>query len=179
MHAGVTARAALLACALAAGMTGAGCAYYNTFYSARKNFDDAYRQMIMQPDPEARATASAAAQFDKAIQGSTKIVLEYPDSKWVDDAVLLIGRALLGKGEYPGAQLKFSELGQNFPTSNLLDDAVYWSGVAAERDRRRPEAIVLFDSLLTRHPDSDYRDDARLRRARWYRFARRSRASSR
>jgi TolA-binding protein len=172
VRAGVNSRFALVAAVVVLGLTGAGCAYYNTFYSARKSFELADRQMQQQPDPEARATAGAAALFDKAIQGSTKVVLEYAGSKWVDDAVLLIGRSQLGKGEYAGAQLKFAELGQNFPGSNLLHEAVYWSGVAAERDRRRPEAIVLFDSLLTHFPDSRFRDQAKYRRANLYLLAR-------
>jgi len=169
---GLKARLVLVVGVVGLGVTGASCAYYNTFYSARKNFQEAERQMLQQPDPEARATAGAAALYDKAIQGSTKIVLEYANSKWVDDAVLLIGRAQLGKGEYAGAQLKFTELAQNFPDSNLLPEAVYWSGVAAERDRRRPEALVLYDSLLATYPDVRYRDDARLRRSNLYLLAR-------
>jgi len=172
VRAGLSPRLALVAGLVAVGLTGASCAYYNTFYSARKNFELADRQMMQQPDPEARATAGAAALYDKAIQGSTKILLEYPTSKWVDDAVLLIGRSQLAKGDYAAAQLKFAELGQNFPGSNLLPEAVYWSGVAAERDRRRPEAIALFDSLLNSYPDTRFREPAMLRRANLYLLAR-------
>jgi len=165
---GVSARAALAAIVLVVAATGAGCAYFNTFHSARKSFAAAESQMAGQQDPEARATASAAGLYDKAIEGGAKVVRQYSKSKWVDDAVLLIGRSLLGKGEYAGAQLKFTELVVNFSGSELCDQATYWSGVAAERDRRRPEAIVLYDSLLTGYPQSKLRDEALLRRSNLY-----------
>jgi outer membrane protein assembly factor BamD (BamD/ComL family) len=136
--------AALLVLALA--LAGSGCAYFNTFYSAKKNFEAAELARVQSAeDPEGRANAGQAALYDKAIEGATKVVLTYSKSKWVDDAILLIGRSLLAKGDYAGAQRKFAELEANFPTSDLMGDAVYWSAVAADRDRRPNEAIVLYD----------------------------------
>ena len=166
------ARLSVLVLALAVSAVSAGCAYFNTFYTAKKNFEDAEEQMALQPDPEARAGASQATLYDKAIQGSSKILLDYSKSKWVDDAVLLIGRSMLAKGDYEAAQLKFDELRTNFPTSDLVHEAVFWSGVAAERDRRRPEAIARYDSLLAMYPQSKRRDEALLRRANLYLLAR-------
>ena len=116
--------------------------------------------MQLQPDPEVRASAGAATLYDKAIQGATKILVEYSSSKWADDAVLLIGRSQLAKGDYEDARLKFAELATNFPKSPLRDEALFWSGVAAERDRRRPEATALYDSLLATYPKAKRRDDA-------------------
>lgn len=166
------ARLSLLVLVLSGAAVSAGCAYFNTFYTAKKNFEQAEEQMALQPDPEARAGASQATLYDKAIQGSTRILLEYSTSKWVDDAVLLIGRSMLAKGDYEAAQLKFAELKANFPKSDLVHEAVFWSGVAAERDRRRPEAIARYDSLLTMFPKSKRRDEALLRRANLYLLAR-------
>lgn len=166
-------RARLIALALVPVLVlGVGCAYFNTFYTAKKNFADAEAQMQLSPEPEARASAGAAALYDKAMQGAGKILVEYPDSKWVDDAVLLIGRSLLAKGDYEAAQVKFAELAATFPGSELRDQALYWSGVAAERDRRRPAAIALYDSLLATYPRSRLRDFALLRRSNLYLLAR-------
>lgn len=146
-----------------------GCAYFNTFYSAKKNFRDAELQRSQQvEDPEARANSGQAALYDKAIEAASKVVIEYSKSKYVDDAMLLIGRSLLAKGEYVGAQEKFDELNTNFPQSDLKDQATYWSGVAAERDRRTVDAFALYDSMLASYPKSELRDNARLRRASLY-----------
>ncbi len=166
------ARLSLLALAVVLAGASAGCAYFNTFYSAKRNFEDAEAQMALLPDPEVRASAGTASQYDKAIQGASKILIEYPTSKWVDDAVLLIGRSLLAKGDYEAAEVKFSELAVTFPRSDLRAEAMYWSGVAAERDRRRPEAIARYDSLLAIWPQAKRRDEVLLRRANLYLLAR-------
>ncbi len=159
------------AAALASGLALSicGCAYFNTFYAAKKNFDGAELQRRQQvEDPEARANAGQAALYDKAIEGATRIVVDYSKSKWVDDAMLLIGRSMLAKGDYSGAQEKFDELNTNFPGSELRDQATYWSGVAADRDHRTVDALALYDSTLTTYPSFKLRDEARLRRATLY-----------
>ncbi|MEO6461802.1 MAG: tetratricopeptide repeat protein, partial [Candidatus Eisenbacteria bacterium] len=166
------ARLILLVVTVVLAAASAGCAYFNTFYSAKKNFSDAEEQMALLPDPEVRAGASQATLYDKAIQGASRILIEYPNSKWVDDAVLLIGRSQLAKGDYELAQVKFAELAVTFPQSELRSDAMFWSAVAAERDRRRPEAIARYDSLLAIWPSAKRRDEALLRRANLYLLAR-------
>ncbi len=165
MRPGLT-RTAVLGAIAATALSTFGCAYFNTFYSARKNFESAELQRSQQvDDPEARANAGQAALYDKAMESAAKVVLEYSKSKWVDDAMLLIGRSMLAKGDYVGAQEKFDELNTNFPKSDLRDQATYWSAVAADRDRRAVDAMVLYDSLLSAYPKSKERDNARLRRA--------------
>ena len=155
--------------ALAVALAMSGCAYFNTFYSAKKNFEAAEIQRKQQvDDPEAPANAAQAALYDKAMEGASKVVLDYSKSKWVDDAMLLIGRSLLAKGDYSGAQEKFDELNTNFPESDLRDQATYWSGVAADRDRRAEDALALYDSVLKAYPKFKQKDEARLRRANVY-----------
>ena len=162
-------RARLSLAVLALALSACGCAYFNTFYSAKKSFEAAELARVQSTeDPEGRANAGQAALYDKAIEGATKVVLEYSKSKWVDDAILLIGRSLLAKGDYAGAQRKFAELESNFPTSELVPDAVYWSAVAADRDRRPLDAIALYDSLLAHYPKSQNFESARLRRSNLY-----------
>jgi len=162
-------RSALALAALALALSACGCAYFNTFYSAKKNFESAELQRGQQTeDPEGRANAGQATLYDKAIEGASRIVRDYSKSKYVDDAILLIGRALLAKGDYTGAQEKFDELDRNFPTSDLRDQATFWSGVAADRDRRTLDALALYDSLLASYPKSKERDQAKLRRANLY-----------
>jgi len=46
VRAGLTPRVALLAAMLALGATAAGCAYFNTFHSAKKHFADPERPML-------------------------------------------------------------------------------------------------------------------------------------
>jgi TolA-binding protein len=138
-----------------------GCAYFNTFYSAKKNFNEAER---LYASPDDRATPQQIGLYDKALQSATKVVVNYPTSKWVDDAVLLMGRALLGKGEYEKARLKFDELGTNFPESPLRDLAYFYKAEAYRRERLYPEALAVLDTLESAYPKSRMRAQAALRR---------------
>src|SRR5262249_33850407 len=92
---------------LAVGLLGSGCAYFNTFYSAKKSFDAAEK---LYRNPDDRATSQQVALYDQALKSATKLVVSYPKSKYVDDAVLIMGRSLLGKGDYDKARQKFREL---------------------------------------------------------------------
>ncbi len=138
-----------------------GCAYYNTFYSARKNFDQAER---LYTGTDERATPQQVGLYDKALQSATKVVVNHAGSKWVDDAVLLMGRALLGKGEYEKALQKFDELGANFPDSPLRDQGYYYKAEAYRRERKWPEALATLDTLEHGYPKSQMRTHAALRR---------------
>ncbi len=128
-------RARMLLGLLLAGSVLAGCssssflgrqfdnfrAYYNTFYNARKSFEEGMRGLRAQQEqpidlttyltlfgPPTR-TANAAA-FNKAIEKSAEVVRRHPGSKWVDDALMLIGRSYFYLGNYAGAAQKFREV---------------------------------------------------------------------
>lgn len=95
-------------------------AYYNTFYNAQKAFEkgresvsksnteiDRNRYLSIFPAPEA---GSENASFEKAIEKSASVLREHPNSKWVDDALLLIGQARYYQQNYSGAVQKFREV---------------------------------------------------------------------
>jgi len=63
----------------------AGCAYYNTFYLARRYFREGNRaqerSLSDTPTPE------AVQKYDATIRQCAKILVDYPKSKWLDDAL--------------------------------------------------------------------------------------------
>src|SRR6266850_6112760 len=75
-----------------------GCAYYNTFYLAKRNFREAERAQSKSeldvPSP------AAAGMYDAAIRQCTKLLSDYPKSKYVDDAMYVMGASLYGRGDY-------------------------------------------------------------------------------
>jgi TolA-binding protein len=149
--------------ALAAVLVLFGCAYFNTFYTAKKNFNQA-EKMYLRPD--ARPTPQQVQLYDQALRGATKVVVNYPDSKWVDDAVLMMGRSLIGKGDYPAARLKFEELEENFPDSPFLDQGLYYTGETYRKNREWDASMIMYDSLLIRFPKSDMVRPANLQRGK-------------
>lgn len=109
------------------------CAYFNAYYNAQKLFKQAEERRAEGKD--------AGALYDRVIRKASKVVAFYPRSRWVDDSLLLLGKALYRKGEYERAIRKFRELREFFPESDLSEEARYWEGMALGEVGRREEAI--------------------------------------
>ena len=100
----------------------AGCAYFNTFYNAEQYFkqgEEEYRN-------RGQLTSGASTFYRKAIEKSSKVIELYPESKYVDDALYLMGVSYFRLKEYKRAERKFNELLKYFPQSPYADDAKLW-----------------------------------------------------
>jgi TolA-binding protein len=93
------------------------CAYYNTFYNARKFYAEAQK-----------SKGGKDASLDKCIEKCAKVIEYHPGSKWVDDAILLMGKCFYEKKNYSRARTKFDELLTYFPNSPLVDEARLFLG---------------------------------------------------
>ncbi len=109
-------------------------AYYNKFYNANQAFEkgvrafqerdrsiDRTRYLSIFPVP---TEGLNEAPFEDAIQKSADVLREHPDSKWVDDALLLIGKSYFYQKNYVGATQKFREV-MALNTSRELE-ARFW-----------------------------------------------------
>ena len=94
-------------------------AYYNTFYNAEKSFESGLKKNLaqnreynpLQPIRIHPSPVNAGAQdFDKAIQKAADILRKHDDTKWVDDALFLIGKSYYYRQDYFSADQKFREL---------------------------------------------------------------------
>lgn len=127
-------------------------AYYNKFYNAEKAFEkglkrissddpsvDRARYLSIFRKPEEDATSSS---FDKAIQKSADVLRDNPDSKWVDDALLLIGKSYFYQQNFVGASQKFREiLSLN---AERAEEARFWlARTLLEVDRYEEAAEVI------------------------------------
>lgn len=133
-----------------------GCAYFNTFYNARKVFEEAER---LPRNPDGTANRNAAAQYDIVVEKCEKLVLEYPKSKWVDDAILMMGKCQYNKGEYDEAILRFEELQQNFPKSRLNEEGqLYLARCHLAKEQTLP-ALTVLRGMHETWPESKYADE--------------------
>lgn len=192
------ARSAGLGAVLALAVLSGGCAYYNTFYHARKYFKEAEdvrlgKARVQTPaggstgggaasvseafperatpgevqDRTARSTGSqatgapASQLYDKAIEKGARVLAFYPKSRWVDDSLLLMGKAFYWKEDRARAARKFEELVANFPRSKLVEEAEYWHGRALWKMGSRSQARRLLGSLEGKGK-SPFADDALL-----------------
>ncbi len=101
-----------------------GCAYYNTFYNAKVAYSSA-----MKAKESSQNKKAPADLLDKVIEKCGKVIKYHSESRWVDDALVLMGKAYLEKGEYEKALRKFEELTIYFPESPFREEVQYLSGV--------------------------------------------------
>ncbi|MCC6476851.1 tetratricopeptide repeat protein, partial [bacterium] len=134
-------RLILLSCA--AGLLLTGCSYYNTFYNIKKEFRAAERQTELatrqqqatQPvqsprqgvqPPRSGSSAVGAQGYQAVIESCSKLLEFYPKSRWVDDALLIMGISYFRMQEFSRAERKFSELVTIFPNSRHVEEAKVW-----------------------------------------------------
>ncbi len=137
------------------------CAYYNTFYNARKSYDTAIEIARVNPD---NPVSSEENFLDEAVSGAVKILTVYPESRWADDAQLLLGDALLqsgkrtltgsGTSDFTEAMMAYSSAIVMTDDQEIRDRANTGMGLAAIELGRLNDAIVSFESVS--------RDDSRL-----------------
>ncbi len=142
---------ALLAC---------GCAYYNTFYTAKKAYEKAMIERAN--NPLEGASAAELTQYETCIRAATNLLVKYPNSKYVDDAVLLIGKSYLGRGEYDKAADEFQLLCDSIPTSEFVPDALTGKAQALAHERRYVESESTFTRVLARYPAFEHKDEVLL-----------------
>ncbi len=134
------------------------CAYYNTFYNAEKKFKEAQKIHKRTGLDEPNRTANPV--YDDAIKKASKVLTFHSKSKWVDDALLLIGKSFYYKGEYNKAERKFQELLANFPKSDFTQDCHYFIALCQYKMNSIPEAISALNSILKKEKKDRFKPDA-------------------
>lgn len=110
--------------ALANIIFGSGCVYYNTFFLAKKNYRFAEKTRLRSTTDA--LPSDAVTKYEIAIKKSSKVLSFYQESKYIDDALFLLGMCFYRTGEYAKAVRKFDELLEAFPKSDYVDEADYW-----------------------------------------------------
>jgi len=142
----------LLSLLLVAASLLSSCAYYNTFYLARRYYDRANNGL---PYPVEKPDPAGVQNLNKSIEYSKKVITNYPKSKWVDDAYLLWARALLGKDDPIQTVNMVRDFPARYPKSPLRNDALFYFGVANRQARRYSDAVSAFEEFLRREPKHD------------------------
>jgi TolA-binding protein len=108
---------------IAAAMSFTSCAYYNTFFFAKKHYKDAARAREQRRDD--KATAQEIALYERCIKQCSKVIAEYPDSKYVDDALFLMGASYYHWGRYDDAMQWYEQLQESYPDSEMAREVRY------------------------------------------------------
>jgi len=152
------------------------CVYYNTFYNAKLKFKQAEQNQFGKdkkprssrgateinragPPIEPSISIGEKTLYKSAIEKATKVVVYHPESKYVDDALWVIGKSRYNITEYIASDKKFRELVVRFPQSEYADDAYYYIGMGQFWMKKYDAALESFNQV-TESKNSNYRDDA-------------------
>ncbi len=149
-------------------LTAAGCSsiggmwtdfnsYFNTFYNAKQSYDRGYRQFENQVDrinPERpirihrSPVRAGVSDFEDAIERGSDLLIRFPESRYVDDAVALIGRSFFFLENFFNAEQKFVELYTITASNDKRQQAVIWRARTMLELKRNNEGInYLFNQL--------------------------------
>ncbi|MFN0149878.1 MAG: TonB family protein [bacterium] len=168
-------RAVVVVLCFAALAFGPGCAYFNTFYHAREHFDEAEKARLETsgaPHSSAGRPGEAAGEagpriskraldlYEKCMKKCAKILTDYQDSRWVDDALLMMGKCAIARGEYATGLRKYEELLEFYPNSELVPDARLQIGVAHLEEGTPASAIPALEAAAADTKRKDLALDA-------------------
>lgn len=114
-------------------------AYFNTYYNASTTFNRAYEQVERQnrreqinPERPIRIHRTpprvAQNEFEEVILTSADILRNHNESRWIDNAIELIGKSYFYQQQYFSADQKFIELYNNALTPQRRQNAIIWRG---------------------------------------------------
>lgn len=151
-------------------------AYYNTFYNARRAYKRGVEGQSGSTTAEAKVerlryvnifagqtSGQASQELDAAVLKSADVLRNHPDSKWVDDALLLIGKSYFHQRNLVGAEQKFREVVEL--GTGLEDEARFWLGRTLIAAERLEEAEAAIEEALARE-DLDSHWESMLRLAK-------------
>jgi TolA-binding protein len=127
-----------------------GCAYFNTFYLAKKYYREG--QKAQERSVLAGVAPEAATRYDMTIRQCTKVLTEYPKSKWADDAAFLLAAALYGKGDNATAIRRLEEFHVTYPQSPFRPEARLIEGLSHLKRRDYADADSIFTELARTYP---------------------------
>ena len=140
----------------------AGCAYFNTFANAKKFFREGENTPL---DARGNLPPSARRSFDECVAKCQKVIDEYPDSRWVDDAYFLMSKAYFQKKEYGRCLARLDELDRLFPENEFAEESLYMRGVCHLEREDEARAIAAFQRLEEGFPGSEHLAEGMFRGA--------------
>lgn len=133
------------------------CAYYNTFFVAKKSFNQAERS-VAESKTEI-IPAEARRWYQQTIDQCHKMLVRHENSRWIDDAIYFMAASHYGIGEYDSALFRLEELDRRFPETEYRPDALFLGGLTQSKRHEYGAADSLFELVVTEYPDYRRRDE--------------------
>jgi tetratricopeptide (TPR) repeat protein len=142
-----------------------GCVYFNTFYFARKSFNEAESQ---RKEAGRQASRAGAGGYKKAIEKTDKVLEKWPGSKWYDDALYINGVSHYYLEDYSKAEKRLRELVVNYPESKYNTEARLYLAKTRLKMGEEATAMTLFEQLFSGIKNKEVRAEAALALGEYY-----------
>tara|TARA_B100000424_G_scaffold268232_1_gene262628 strand:+ start:4300 stop:6039 length:1740 start_codon:yes stop_codon:yes gene_type:complete len=127
------------------------CAYFNTYYNAEKYYEEGDRIRL---EKSGKAIPlKAMDNYGKTIQKCRVVLSDFPDSKLVNDAILLMAKAQFYRSEYDDAIGNLKIIYSKGSVQQIAE-AQYWSAVCKWKKGKTQTAIDELKGIIKSSDDS-------------------------
>ncbi|GAB4374274.1 MAG: hypothetical protein Kow0042_18750 [Calditrichia bacterium] len=135
------------------------CAYYNTLFNAKKEFENGIK--IIQKEPEKEQHPQANRHFEATIDKCWKLIEIYSDkSKYADDALLYIIKSEFHLQKYTQARLHANQFISKYPKSEFIPEVYLWLGKLYIKENMLDKGIEYLNKCLTLSDKSKLKAEA-------------------
>ena len=123
------------------------CAYFNTFFNAKEYFDEA-EKIRLEKEGE-RIPVSAIDKYGKSIKKSKKVISDFPESKYVNSAIILMAKSQFHRQEYDLAINNIKSI-LNSVENKQKEEAIYWIALCKWKKGNLQTAINELEDLISK-----------------------------
>ena len=142
-----------------------GCVYYNTFYNAKKAFNQGEKA---REKNKYTSGTGGAAHYKRAIEKATKVIENHPNTKYYDDALYVLGVSLYHTKQYSKSERRFRELLANYPESEFLKETELYLAKSKLKLNEEDEAMSLFENIFIADYEKSFKTEAAMELGAYY-----------
>ncbi|MEA3474910.1 MAG: tetratricopeptide repeat protein, partial [Candidatus Cloacimonadota bacterium] len=139
--------------------------YFNTFYNAKRYYTEA---KTAKEKNNNKVNSSIKKTFEKSIAKCTYVIKEYPKSRYVDDAIFLMGRCFFEQENYLKALKKFQEIEQYYNESPSYPLTKLYLARTYLKLKKIDEAKTQFNIIFNNDKFMPCREQAYLYLSKYY-----------
>lgn len=145
--------------------------FFNVYYTADDEFEQAleeyrtntlaaYNRKLDSLNINTSLSSGAKEKLNSVIKGASKVIQYRKNSRFIDDAVLLIGKSYYYLNDYLQAERKFNEFLSKLSSSKLTDEAKLYMGKTKMKLGNTNEGETILKNLLKNSPDDFIKSEA-------------------
>lgn len=144
--------------------------FFNKYYMAEVDYDEGmkeyragyvanYKPSLDSLDKVPAVSSTAKEKFNLVIERCSKIIQYNKNTRFLDDAVLLIGKSYFYMQDYLQAERKFNEFLSKLTKSDLSDEAILYLGKTKMKLRNKSEGELILNNLLEKTDDDEIKSE--------------------